>query len=335
MSDIRLTLHALCWFLPFFQCSAFSLPSSFFHTITEDSLEDYVTSVPDQEAQAWINEHAHFLAYLARMPVPLYTWPEKYENGNWHLYKRGIKNYGYTNYIFQIPESSYWIQIGGPKHRVRNLYTYNTNKNSYWYTEIVKHWELRNELMLNKFTIVPTFQTISRFAFYLALEEALYRLESQHIHIAPTYLIHIPGLKKSICDEHYIVVQKHMEGLKPLRDVPELIEDIPDQAFVELFNVICATGYSNIKNGLYIDPHNNLVLLDYEQRNIENPEDFFFKNLTSFEECVFNGIEELAHIHLKPHAPKKYERLLWLIASDQTLHQSMLWANYMALLDSH
>lgn len=335
MSDIRLTLHALCWFLPFFQCGAFSLPSSFFHAITQDSLEDYATTVPNQRAQAWIHEHAHFLAYLARMPFPLYTWPEKYTNGNWHLYKRGIKNYGYTNYIFQIPETDYWIQIGGPKHRVRNLYAYNTNKNSYWYSEILKHWELRNELMLNKFTIVPTYQTISRYAYYLLLDEVLEQLDCVHIRIAPTYLVHIPGLPKSICDEHYVVVQKHIEGLERLRDVPLRIKDIPDQAFVELFHVICATGYWNIKNGLYIDSDNNLVLLDYEQRNIENPENFFFKNVDGFEESVFNGIEELALYHLKPHCPKKYERLLWLIANDQTLYHSMLSSHYMALLENN
>ncbi len=334
MSDIRLTLHALCWFLPFFQCSAFSLPSSSFHNITQDSLEDYVTTVPNQQAQAWIDQQAHFLAFLARMPFPLYTWPEKYANGNWHLYKRGIKNYGYTNYIFQIPDSDYWVQIGGPKHRVRNLYTYNTNKNSYWYSEIIKHWELRNELMLNKFTIVPTYQTVSRFANYLLLDETIEQLDCAYIRIAPTYLVHIPGLKKSISDEHYIVVQKNIAGIERLREVPQRIEDIPDQALVELFNVICATGYWNIKNGLYVDPNNNLVLLDYEQHNIENPKDFFFKDLQSFEECVFNGIEELALIHLKPHVPNKYERLLWLIASDKMLYKSILWPNYMALLDT-
>lgn len=306
-----------------FLCSASNTPQYF---------QQFATPGPSAVGR-WIKNHADLLMYLARTPYPLATWPEKFENGVWHLHKHNIKNIGYNNYIFTIPSSDYWVKISGPKHRVRNLYTYNTGKNSYWYTEIARHWELRNATLLNNFERVPTYQTISRFALYLLLQEAIKEYECQHVKVTPTYLVHIPGTDTTICDEHYVIVQKHSNNLTCLRDAPDRILNIPNQAIKELFCLIRDTGYWNIKNGLYVDQDNNLMLLDYEQRNIENPEFFFHKDLDAFEQCVLHGIQELATIHLKPHAtPEKYELLLWLIATDRALQLSSLWPNYINLL---
>lgn len=319
-------------FFLFFQCSAFAFQSSLLHTLSPDSLKEYVTTVPSVPAQQWIEHNADFLGYLARMPHPLSDWSQKYSNANWHLHKRTIKNHAYTNYVFQIPGTTWWIQIGGPKHRVRNVYTYNTQKNSYDYVEIAKHWELRNSNMLNSFEVVPTYQTISRFAIYLLLQEAIDALGCTHVHAAPTYLVHIPGYATHVCDEEYFVVQEHVEGIVRLRDVPERVKNIMPETVKELFNVIRHTGFWNVKNGVYINSNNDLVLLDYEQRNIENPTDFFYKDVMSFDTGVHNGLQELATIHLRPHAPKLYEQLLWLIANESSLWFSAFARQYQTML---
>ncbi|MGE0009752.1 MAG: hypothetical protein AB7S89_02970 [Candidatus Babeliales bacterium] len=287
--------------------------------------------MPNAHAQAWITENQDLLIYLARTPYPLSTWQEKYTNGNWHLFKHGIKNHAYTNFVFQIPHNDYWVQIAGPKHRIRNIYAYNTRANSYWYAEIAKHWEFRNSTLIDKLEIVPTYQTISRYAYYLLLEKALEHFSCTHIRIAPTYLVHIAHYSTLLSDENYIVVQEHIPDLVHLKNAPHCIKDISKEAIIELFNIICATGYWNVKNGIYVDPDNNLVLLDYEQRNIENPEDFFYKDLRSFEECVYNGLYELAFTHLKPHCLDLYQHLLWLITKDATLPHSSLWPHYLEL----
>lgn len=319
-------------FFLFFQYSAFAF--SYTHFPTLESLASYASKVPDVAAQLWIDEHNDLLTYLARMPHPLSTWPDKYQNGNWHLHQQGIKNYGFTNYIFKIPHTNFWVQIGGPKHRIRNIYSYNTHQNSYWYTEIFRHWEFRNNFLLDALEIVPTYQTISRFANYLLLKEAIENLTCNHIRIAPTYLVHIAHFGYLLCDDHYVVVQEHIPNLVRIKDAPDRIHKIGNTALTELFQVICNTGYWNIRNGLYIDQDNNLVLLDYEQRNIENPEDFFCKDRHAFEQCVINGIKELANIHLKPYSQKKYTQLLFLIATDNELPYFHNWRECIELLNA-
>jgi len=280
----------------------------------------------------WINNNVNFLAYLARNPYPLCEWPEKFESGQRQLYLYDITNHSSNNYVFQIPGMNYWIKISGPKHRVRNLYTYNTGKNSYDYTQIALHWELRNPVMLNAFELVPTYQTISRYANYMLRAQIIEQEQLTHIRMPITYLVHIPSYDTQLSDEHYVIVQEHIEGIERLYDAPHRVIDVPGQAIKELYSLICKTGIWNIRYGLWLDENNNFVLIDHEQRNIENPDNFFNKDPEAFEQCVFTGIKQLANVHLRPHDPTKYQLLLWLIATDTNLHASFLWEKYITLL---
>ncbi len=303
------------------------------YEISPENIIEFIEPLPEDAAPVldWINKHAEDLRYLAATPSPLSRWADKKYYGKQCLKRCGIENRGSNNFVFKIPNTCWWIKISGPLRRLINLYVYNTGQNPFSTTEYKLHKEFSNSALLNSFTIVPTYQTISRFANSLRCKDVILRNTIDRIYFPEIYLVHIPGNPTDISDDNYIIVEKEVADIENICDNDRANQALTKQTLKELYYIITEAGIFDFNGeNLRIDDHNNLVFIDLEQAIVENPIDFYNKNKEIFDLRVFHGIRSFVNVHLSKYS-KEYDVIKSLVMADTSLRESVYWDDYKKL----
>ncbi|HRN78021.1 MAG TPA: hypothetical protein PLU71_02185 [Candidatus Dependentiae bacterium] len=270
-----------------------------------------------------IIKNKDLLKKLIAMPQPL-TNPQKQETDKKIIQRLASNQYpaykSELNYIF-VPFAGYVMRIAGPANRLTTLMAHYAHPYGHDAAQMRQNIDLLDEH-------IPTFHTISMYANYLLLKKCIKKHNIQYIKDVPTYLVHVPGMPTNCCDNNYVVIQEQIaEELTQLSSAQERFKDIPDQAFKELYE-LRFIGLWDIASNLLINGQNQFVILDLEQRNDNNPDNFFLEDNHIYTNCVACFIESLTKlfINICKHYPSKenYKKLqLWknLMAKDTILNQ--------------
>lgn len=309
-------------------------PNTYHHQrISTKSLTSLIRPLPEDAAPviAWIEEHADVLRYLAATPEPLSYWADKKYHSKKLIKSLGLENRGSNNFVFKLEGTDWWIKISGPLRRLINIYIYNTGNNPFASSEYALHHEFSNSDFLNSFEVVPTFQTISRFANFLLCTDVLERNKINKVYFPDIYLVHIPGTPTEICDDNYLVVEKEVPNIENICNHPRSSLGLDKKGIKQLYTVITQGGIFDFNGeNLRIDTENNLVFIDLEQAIVENPTDFFNKNKDVFEHRVFSGIKSFISEHLDKES-EEYYFVRNLVMNDESLQESAYWDRYAKL----
>lgn len=299
------------------------------YEISPETIMQLIEPLPEDAAPVldWIHEHTEDLRYLAAAPCPLSRWADKKYYGKKCLKRLGIENRGSNNFVFKIPNTCWWIKISGPLRRLINIYVYNTGKNPFSSSEYELHNEFSNSALLNSFRIVPTYQTISRFANSLRCKDVIRRKTLSQIYFPDIYLVHIPGNPTDISDDNYIIVEKEVADIENICESDRAHAALTKQTLKELYYIITEAGIFDFNGeNLRIDDQNNLVFIDLEQAIVENPSDFYNKNKEVFDLRVFHGLRSFVNVHLAKYS-KEYDVIKSLVMADTSLQESVYWDN--------
>lgn len=305
------------------------------YEISPETIMQFIEPLPEDATTVleWINKHAEDLRYLAATPRPLSRWADKKYYGKQCLKRCGVENRGSNNFVFKIPNTCWWIKISGPLRRLINLYVYNTGQNPFSTAEYKLHKEFSNGMLLNSFIVVPTYQTISRFANSLRCKDVILRNTIDRIYFPEIYLVHIPGNPTDISDDNYIIVEREVPDIENICESIRAQEALSKQTIKELYYIITEGGIFDFNGeNLRIDDNNNLVFIDLEQAIVENPTDFYNKNKEIFDLRVFHGIRSFVNVHLSKYS-KEYDVLKSLVMADTSLRESVYWNHYKKLFN--
>ncbi len=324
---------ALIGFFLVYPCTARN--TYFGHLISSETIQNFIKPLPRdaQQVVAWIEEHKDELSYLATTPDPLATWADKKVYGNKLLKKRGTPNQGNNNFVFKVPHTNYWIKISGPLRRLVNIYVYNTGRNPFIPSEYKLHKEFSNATLLNSFSPVATYQTISRFANFLRCQDVIEKYTINKIYVPEIYLVHIPGTPYDISDDNYLIVEKEIAHIENIVTSKRGKNALTEASIEQLYYLITQGGIFDFNGeNLQIDASGNLVFIDLEQGIVEDPSNFYNKDKDIYDFYVYHGIKSFVETHLE-YDSRKYTFLKSLVAKDTTLKRTEYWKKYQQLFD--
>jgi hypothetical protein len=247
----------------------------------------------DAHVKEWRDKNKDLLACLLDFSYKNSDWETVYKANLEKLKKETIENKSEYNYIFSLPtDKDLFVQIAGPKHRIRNL----QQKEGICDTEL-------QSLETDALKKCSTFQTLSRYAHYLCFYKIAKINNFTNFKVPATYLIplHDNQPTTGYCDDNCFVIQERIpENCVVVRENKERLSNVNLQSFKELLTAIAPAALWDIEPNLLIDDENNLVLGDIEQGYNTNPDDFFQKNIYMFNHltcCGFKGLYNLCDQH--------------------------------------
>jgi len=221
------------------------------------------------------------------------------------LAQDGIVNKSNWNYVFALRNSPDWlVKIAGPANRDENIsvLAHHVSGAPYYYGRplakgdadavLLEHLsddefdqEIKDQKPVINKDAHKTFQTISRYAYYLAFLNAQKQHGFKHVTVPETYLVHIPGRPTDVSDRNYMVVERQITG-GPVETLTHEEAEEAETAIKEigLFQAKRDDFWKEASTG-------KLVLLDMEQPNNSNPRDFFHKNRAKFEGNANCGLQ--------------------------------------------
>jgi len=223
------------------------------------------------------------------------------------LEKTGTKNMSKWNCLFRLPTNRKWVvRAAGAVHIRQNVnrgaahikarlageldkelnpslyYDYNAPLTHEDYDRLAQNLEDSqcDSEMVDGQAVVrkdapKTFQTISRMAYHLRLQEVIEQ-EDLPLVLPATHFIHVPGRPKDMSDRNYIILEKYMKGLQDVSLItPE--EDATIRRAIEYSGLFTLNTRSlkRTKSG-------KLAILDFEQPNNSNPLAFLHKTTGTY-----------------------------------------------------
>jgi hypothetical protein len=269
----------------------------------------------------WVENHKDILKQLLANNYPFSKCKRKREADNELLRLYGIVNWSQWNYIMPLTvyeEQDYCIQLSGPIIRRGNIATYNGTCCDDMVAEDI-----------DALTIIPTYQTLSRLAYYLRFVEFCQRERPSSLATLPTYVLYVPWATGNRCDdEHIIIIQKVLRNGVQL-DLSGKLYNLTNTELTELFKMVKYVGYwDNFKKNIFT-VNGMLYILDLEQPGNSSPLDFFHKNRSKYEWNTVGGIKEIADL-IRPHS-EQYLFFRQLVLNDPDLKQF----TYYYLLQEH
>jgi len=120
-----------------------------------------------------------------------------------------------------------------------------------------------------------TFQTVSRMAYHLRLQEVIEQ-ENLPLVLPAMHFVHIPGRPKAMSDRNYVILERHLKGLTEVSLItPE--EDVAIKRAIE-YSGLFGLNTGSLKRTKF----GELAVLDLEQPNNSNPLAFFHKTLGTY-----------------------------------------------------
>lgn len=277
----------------------------------------------------WIKRQPEILKHLLPTPEKLSTALDSFNNNHLWLYEQGIENVSNHNYVFSLPElPQHYIKISGPQHRLVNiivgagyesllcketLYVYPSEISSVIYRAGIP--------LIDSLERVPTYQTMSQYAYYLLIQEAIARYHLHTITVPRTELLQItPG---PASDETCIIIQEKI--------AKKSLHKFRTAAIMHLIMLVLATGIWDLHEDNIITHKKGVILIDLEQPNRYAPQEFLHKNPEPIIKHVCEGLESLAKV-LKKRAWrnqfKKAQALIRYVLEHQSEYARTLNSNY-------
>jgi hypothetical protein len=237
----------------------------------------------------WRDQNRGILAQLVDFSHKNSEFREHFEKNKQALKDSGLNNQGGLSYIFTLPNNdNLFIQVSGPINRLYNL------------KEIfLKHEPQLKKEHLDLMGKRPTFQTVSRFAYYLRFLDTAEKNNFVHFKVPATGLAPLNNNqpKQEYSDENSFVIQERLQGnWVSVKDNKNKLHDVNQQAFKEVLTAIQPVALWDQSN-LLIDENGNLAMTNLQQGNNANPDFFLHKNEYMFNHlacCGFKGIYDLA-----------------------------------------
>lgn len=209
------------------------------------------------------------------------------------LLSKGLKNVSNFNYVFELPNSGYFIKIAGHANRKHNLntlyhflrypqnpldaahYNYSRALTAEDYQQFAQELKeadfdhvLQNDTIVTMSGAPKTFQTISRAINYLSFINAKEKFSLSNVSAPETYLVHIPGRPTELSDRNYIILEKKIDNLQRIQAVSEQQGKDIDTAVKE------ANLFDYSKENMFVTADDKIAFVDFEQPNNANPQHF-------------------------------------------------------------
>lgn len=301
------------------------------HLITPQSLLALMPPLPKKhraDLALWMAIYKTTLEDLCTFAPP-YCGPQgtfiaSKEQCRKDLLKIGLRDVGASNVLIPLKFSSgkFMVRIVGRVHVATNLLRYNGHTdrvNPLPATDAQCDDEIKE--------IVPTYQGMSRAAYYLRFIEAVKKMGITNVKTPPTYIVPLEDSPAAVCDQNAIIVQgfidtTHLRLLKDL--IPGDVRKLKPEDVRKLILVMIYSGFWDITGNVGVDQDGNFVDVDLEQSDTSSPSDFFHKNKFEMLINIRRGIKQLKHLMAaniackkvcKEFAGKSLEELLAIIAS--------------------
>lgn len=238
----------------------------------------------------WAQQNSTLLERLLMMPPQLSQSLRLYEENQRLLKSNQLRNLSIHNYVFALPEHpQHYIKISGQQQRAVNIIAGSGHENILNAARLYVDTQQINSLMhrtsiIDTVTCMPTYQTISHYAYYLRAQEATTRYNLNTIHVARTEVVQIkPG---EICDDTCIIVQEKVKRKRAQR--------LHTEYALQLLVLIVATGIWDIHEQNVVLQKHGIALIDLEQPNRRAPQEFFHKTTTNVMGNIASGLDCLA-----------------------------------------
>lgn len=296
--------------------------------ITSENILNFAQGMPDYVRigiNKWLNENAEAIKYIMHRRNALSQVRQEMTENNEMLKKSSLENWSKWNYTIPVSikeENDYCIQISGPLIRLGNIAAYNK---TFW--EDVK--EKSGIEGINALPTVPTFQSASRLAHYLRLQE-FFSIEKKHqdahqnaegflLNTMPLYALMVPwSNSNSSDDENLIIVQEVLKGPKILLKDANKKGTLTNDQISQLFRMVKYVGFwSDLTSNIFVQ-NDKLYTFDFEQPGNSNPEDFFQKNLAKYHWNLTGAIKGIMDEFIIPESDQ-YNFFRDLILNDPML----------------
>lgn len=285
--------------------------------ITPEVLEFLGPQIPEDARAAFyqfIYQNPGFFETLTKFE-PL-NWQQNYNAGVNALSAKNITNLSprKTSYIFPLPTNkNYFVQMSSPYHKLFNLSSAAQKGWTYCAQNYARGLKLEE---LKEFTGQPTYQTVSRKAFYLAFKRALAQIKAEtgqepKVSTSDTYLLPIgQGDYFPASDSTHVVLQAaydttqlaHIRRMDSENKWDKMASAVyahraSDEAIRQFCDVIAHAKLFDTEPNLLVDCLNgNLHQADLEQPNDESPLTFFHKLEPKYANDVWEGLRKFKGI---------------------------------------
>lgn len=259
-------------------------------------------SLPEHDlklVKEWRDNNKGLLRTLADFSYPNALWKEEFMKCNRILSVHGINNKSKSSFIFELLSKKYFIQMSGPHHKVGNIKSQHK-----------KYEQNLDGKALNELGKIITFQTVSRFAYYLRYAEEYENNVFNHFHIPPTYLLALDdALQSQNYDDSncFCIQSERLHNPVAVRENKHLIAETTLSSLKELLVAIRAIGLWDLQANLLIDENKNLCVSDIEQPNNEYPSNFFHRDPYLYSHQILHGFVQVFNLF---EGNNEYQRIV-------------------------
>lgn len=193
------------------------------------------------------------------------------------------------NFIFALPTNPNLIaQVAGQRNRIFNI-SANLNGIGNGWNHCADKWCKNQNLEELKDAEATTYQTISRAANYLMIQQEINKMQNPRVVVKPTYVLPIDSSKnhETANDNTHIILQEKYspEFIQIKVDKDQSRTDanaqlLSKEALLQVCKITSAVKLFDIGSNLMVNPNNgNAAIKDTEQPNDE-PSKTFFHNRT-------------------------------------------------------
>ncbi len=224
----------------------------------------------------------------------------------------GYKNESQANYVFKVKALlDHLLKTSGSGNRFMSS---KFGHGLSWNDEISE--DIMQKILSGE---KRTFQTASRMATYLALQDLIKSKNFKHVRVPKTYLVTLDDSDK--VDDNNAIILSDPISAKAKKITNENVHEISDVMIRELVRAIAVGGLWSSWDGgnLYVDG-DKLYIVDLEQPNNSKPQDFFHQNAYKYHSDISVGIDHL--LNLLKHNKAKLNVAIEAIQQDPLLGTS-------------
>lgn len=271
--------------------------------INAQTIGSLVIPLPEEKntvVKEWRDTNKGLLAGLVDFSYKNSEFRQVFKHNLQILSDNNIENKSKSSYIFALPsDNNLFIQIAGPVFRVLNL----AQKVG---DELFCKYFGKDGLTSEDYESLgkgPTFQTVSRFAYYLRYLHVANQNNFEHFTVPATYLIPLEDdqPRTAYNDGNTFIAQACIpEGFVTIRENKSRLANLHQGSFKELLTAIAPAALWDLAPNLLINNDSKLTLSDLEQGCNANPDYFLHKDTKMYSHlvvCGFQGIYNLCDEH--------------------------------------
>lgn len=292
--------------------------------INQETIEDLMPALPAQDLDAvysWlstnrklvnaitVNDFTDFARIIATAPQPGAAIQDWWKNRQKSLEEQGLHNLSCWNYIFKIPNTDYYVKAAGPLNRLNSAVRTTGTTVTQWLAQ-------EDKTLFN-----PTFQTVSRAAIALRIQDGIKRRGlADTIAAVPTYMVRLET-SEPVHDDNVVIIERAVPYKTKESGAPVTLEDIAHEATQvqvrSIAELIKHAKLWDISKNIVVLQDGRLCPIDQEQPNISRPTEFFHTHPQTWGNSVVCGYKGLYEI-MKKHG--RGQLVQEIVRNDRELH---------------